>query len=267
MDQQTATQINEAITEPAPVIGFPVTNEVQLLRGVYDPATNTWHDRAIVKEMTGADEEYLANLEARKKDLSFTDYIDALFARTVQSIGTLDASQHANAIDKLILADRDLLFLGIVKATHGKTRELRNLICPHCEAKNDVMIDLDEDFPSRTVEGFDPKETRSVQLRRGVVDVRLPNGEDIRATSKASNNAEFQSILIARCVVLDSDDATPFEDKLEWSKQLNVGDRNKLGDAILGIEIGPDLGGVKAHCSECSEEMNIPINWVGLLLS
>jgi hypothetical protein len=264
--QTVADTINSAATDPVPAMPVPLSNQVKLLRGLgkkQPDGSDEWYDVAEVRELTGADEEYLAALE-KKEGLTYTDYMTALLSRAVVNIGPLVVDRMPGLLNKLVLADRDMLFLGVVRATYGTTRDIQ-VVCPKCQALQDVVIDLDEDFPI-TYPDFDLRDTIKVNTRKGVVQLRLPTGEDtVLAQKNAKDDAQLNTAMLARCAVWDEGEAPV--DPLQWARELNVGDRRKLVNALLEVEVGPKLEGVETQCAECGKDMPILLDWVSLLLS
>jgi len=128
---------------PAPTMPQPPDTVVTLIRGI--SLGDTWLDTAVVREMTGADEEFLANMET-KTNANYADYVLALLKRTTVSIGSLNIKENPDILNELIIGDRDLLFLNVIKATYGNDREFK-VICPHCQKSNDLLVDLSADFP------------------------------------------------------------------------------------------------------------------------
>lgn len=263
-----AETINNVAADPAPSMPTPLSTSIKLLRGLgekHEDGTEVWHDVAEVRELTGADEEWLAALES-KPGLTYTEYMNALLDRAVVRIGTLVVADLPGIMNKLILPDRDMLFLGVVRATYGVQRDVRAL-CPHCGASNDISIDLDEDFPVKKAP-FDLRETIKVKLKNGTVQqLRLPNGADTVAAQKGTKtDAEINTVMLSRCAVFDDNEPA---DRMEWARGLNVGDRRKLINALLDLngKIGPDLEGVDTQCATCGEDMPISLDWVSLLLS
>lgn len=248
----TAETINTALQDPVPFIGEAPDTSVRLLRGF------SGNKDATVREMTGADEEFLATLEA-KSSMSYPEYVSSLLKRTVVSIGDVEVKKSPDIIDELIVGDRDILFLAVVKATYGKVRTY-HLTCPHCKQDTDLSIDIDEDFAVEGTEEDAAKEI-SVTLRNGkVVNFRHPNGADSKIIGKrAKNVAEQNTLMISRCLMLD----VPNKD--EWARNLNIGDRTKIIDAILAVKIGPKAGEVNDPCPSCGEQIILPLDWVSLL--
>ena len=145
-----AQSANTAIADPAPFIDYPPATDVQLLRGLFNEESGEWETTAIVRELTGEDEEALATFDS-KEDITYGEYLVHLLQRAVVSIGSQEVNKNKDIIDKLLIGDRDVLFLAIVRATYGKGREVQ-LGCGNCGGSNDVVIDLDEDFKMEKVD-------------------------------------------------------------------------------------------------------------------
>lgn len=254
-----ANQVNAALEDPPPEMGAAPQPVVDLTIGI--EVAGEWATTAIVRELTGEDEEHLAAFES-KKDLLYAEYMSEVLKLAVVSIGDTLVKKNPSIIQQLTLADRDTLYLGIVKATYGSTRELRTS-CPACKADNDILISLEEDFPIKKPD-FVPQEGIEVTTHKSSYRLRLPTGDDMINVQKATNSvAEFNTHVLANCVIFDG---KPPKDKIAWAKKLNVGERKKLIDTLLSIEVGPDMKGVNAQCAACKEEIPLVFDWVSLLL-
>lgn len=261
--QSDATAINDALRDPVPTLRESESLMVSLQRGLIDPVSGIWQTEAEVREMTGADEEYMAGIDA-KSTITYSEYMAALLKKTVIRIGTISITDNPGMIDNLSFGDRDILFLGIIKATYGSTKEFR-VACPHCSKENDVCMDLDEDFPIQkpTVDLHEPI---TIKLRNGKqVKMRIPTISDTAyVVKKAQNSSSQNTLMIAKCALWDGDQPADVEG---WAKNLNVADRNKMVKALLDIKAGPSIEAVNVPCAHCSEEMTIGIDWISLLLS
>lgn len=270
-DQSTADTINEAISDdPAPSMGDSPVLFTELFMGVSEPdpddpsgADRVWHTQAVLRELTGADEEYLAALE-KKKDITYGEYLTEMLACGTVSIGSVPVNS-PNVINQLCLPDRDLLFLALVRATYGETREI-HYNCPHCGASNDVTLELESDFPI-TQPSFSMKDGITVATTKGDIILRVPVGFDIEhVQDESKTSAEVNTEMIARCRVNWEDDLVTEEDAIAWARGLGMRDRRSLSEALLSIEAGPKMGEVKAPCASCGEDMPILLDWASLLL-
>jgi hypothetical protein len=262
--QDDADIINEAMQETIPEVTAPHNDGVPLIRGLRQEVDGEykWHTTAVVRELTGADEEYLAGVSNRK-DVTYSEYMTAILASAVISIGDIEIDKRASLIDKLILADRDVLYLAIVRSTYGRYRKF-SATCPSCKEKNEVSIDLENEFDF-IEPTFDVRHGLEVETSKGTITLRLPIGDDTNAIAKFSGNeAALNTLMLSRCAVFpDGEEPT---NKEEWARGLNIADRRALTQALLDLEIGPQIGEVDARCAYCEKDLPISMDWVSLLL-
>ena len=252
-----ASNLDTALADPVPQIAAPPNPVVELYVGIAD-SNGDWQKTAIVRELTGADEEALASFDA-KANVGYAEYMSLLLRRAVVSIGDINVKNEPSVIDKLIIGDRDKLFMAIIEATYGTIREYQ-VDCTSCGQSNDVFVDT-ATFPEKPLkEGVGPKVTTS--LKDGtVVEFRLPNGADsLEATKVAKTPAEQNTFLLARCVTNVSGNTSI------WAKELGMADRSKLIKTLLDAQPGPEIGEVNAQCAECNSDFTIMLDWASLLL-
>lgn len=255
----TDTEINSIdhmLQDPPPEMGTPPDTTVELIYGL--PGIGGRQRIAVVREMTGEDEEYMASLGERT-ELTYSEYLSQLLRRTVVSIGDVDVQKTPAALDELIVGDRDLLFLGMVKATYGATREF-TVICRSCEEENSLVIDIDKDFPVEGNKDVAEKPV-TVKLRNGkTVTLRIPTSEDSRIVSKRGKTvAEQNTLMLSRTVDID------VADPEAWARSLGVADRKALVDALMTMKVGPKVEEVNDPCAHCGETISVMLDWVSLL--
>jgi hypothetical protein len=242
--------------DPIPQMGLPGDTVVDLIYGL--PGISGRETKAVVREMTGEDEEFMAALGERS-DLPYPEYLSHLLKRVVLSIGEVDTQKNPSAIDSLIVGDRDLLFLGLIKATYGATRKF-TVTCRSCSNDTDLVIDIDNDFPVQgdlTV----MEKPLEVTLRDGsTIVLRLPTAEDSRFVSKRGKTvSEQNTLMLSRCA------QTSQLDPEAWARALNIGDRRALIDALVEHKVGPQVEEVNDPCPHCGETISVVLDWVSLL--
>jgi hypothetical protein len=258
--QAQASVANEAIQDPAPRMNPAPVTSVSLMRGVQ--VDGEWLSDATIRELNGEDEETIASL-TNKEGLVYSDYMSALLKRAVLSIGNINVAQNPNVIEDLMIGDRDLLFVGAMKATYGRFREME-VTCGNCDSSNFVTLNLDEDFKfERPKKDF--TKPIEVELRNGaVINVSYPTGGDSGfVAKKAKTVAEQNTLMIARCCDLGDDLSS--QEKEQWARSLGVSDRNKLVRALTSNPPGPKMEEVKTQCAKCQEDLIILMDWVSLL--
>lgn len=229
--------------------GFPDTT-VELPAGLFNPITGDLVREAEVRELNGADEEALAKIKNEGKALM------AMIDRGVVKLGGEPATP--TLLDMLLIGDRDMLLLGIRKATFGDEIELK-LSCPHCQTDQDAKLSITDDIPVRRHDDPSQRELR-VETRQGTVDLELPTGTVQKKLIAAEGKtlAEMNTILLAACVrsvngapVLGGDNAV---------RRFGIADRTKLINAIADASVGPRLEEVKRTCTGCEREFDLPLS-------
>ncbi len=229
-------QVKSILTDvgEAPEISAPTNCVVDL------PSGGT----ALVKELTGADEEALAKINRITHTAKF---MATLLERGVEQIN--DEPVTAQALKNLVLGDREALILAIRVATFGKIIEFKDYICTgeNCGEKLDVEVDIST-IPSVPVvsEPFD------VELwKGGSVEVRLPNGHDQEAIFDPKKTpAEQNTALLSRCIKgLAEKDV----------RKLGVKDRRKILDEIVKRTGGPEYDKVTFTHELCGTEVPVVI--------
>jgi hypothetical protein len=134
-----------------------------------------------------------------------------------------------------------------------------------CGEKNDIVVNLDEDFPIQETD-IDLRSPIPVKLRNGkVINLRLPTGADsVHVSKKAGNSAVQNTLMLARCALVNHEDLKGHSPE-EWAKSLNMADRAKLIKALLDIKVGPKMEEVNVQCAHCGVELPISLNWMSLL--
>jgi len=256
--------INSAIADPAPEMSPSLDTSVELFRGVYDADSSTWYQTAVVRELTGADEEALSSLQ-NKKGTTFFEYMSAVLSHSLVSVGPHSPKSQPHLVNKLILPDRELLFLATVRVTYGTERQM-NVRCPKCGGLNDVVINLDDDIPIVRPD-LDFKEPIEVKLTKGKsIRVRMPNGEDTTESQKdTKTDAEVATRLLARLAIFD--DGHEPADRLAWSKSLSIADRRLIAQTLVNLEAGPKMEEVETQCAHCESVLPVALDWVSLLFS
>lgn len=258
--EQQSDALNKALEEEVPKIKESPNPIVELIRGVHNAETGMWETTALVRELNGFDEEAIASLNSRK--VLFPELLSFILKRAVLKIGNVEIKDNQNVIDHLIVGDRDLLFLGVIRATYGDNREYTTT-CQHCGEANDVIVGMDELTKLKDVEG-DGREPFKTTLSNGVeVSMRLPNGSDsLHVTKKAKTIAEQNTMMLSRCVVGMKGVNTE-----DWAKNLNLKDRSTLINALVENQPGPKVGEVDAQCASCGENLNVMVDWASLLFN
>lgn len=251
-----ASALNKALEDPVPRIAPSPNTVVDLYVGVKND-DGEYQKTAIIRELTGEDEEALASLEA-KAGMNYSEYMAFLLRRAVESIGNISVAENKNIVDNLIIGDRDKLFMAIVEATYGNMREYQ-VTCSACGESNDVFVDI-RTFPEKPLKKGTTDTIKATLKDGSSIELRLPtNADSLYMTKNAKTTAEQNTLMLSRCAV------GVIGDPVRWAKSLNMGDRSSLIKTLLESQPGPEIGEVNAQCSVCNETFVMMLDWVSLL--
>lgn len=210
---------------------------------------------AEVRELNGMDEEAVSKAGSAGKALA------AMLQRGVISIGTSPVNK--DDLDQLLSGDRDALLIGIRRVTFGDTIDFE-FPCPHCKTELDIVVDLLEDIPVKTMD--DPINDRTfdyVSKKHGVIVVSLPTGAVQKKLVENSDktSSELNTILLGGCIK-----SVNGEPAIGATTALTLGmaDREALLGEILTRNPGPRLGEVKTTCEACGEDIPLPLSLADL---
>lgn len=267
--EQKVAVVNTAFAEatrPAePEIREPEDGSVRLTWGFEEPDGER-HTYALVRELTGADEEAISRIK-KGGDLYFAQVEDVILKRAVESIGDIPIKGNplaAQVLSSLLMGDRGMLLAAVLKATYGNTKEYEELPCPHCGEKSDIEVDIDAITKVSPMIGDRPEVV--VPLRKGgELTLRFPTGEDQMAVLSAKEGAteeEQNTLMIARCIT------TPgIMNKTQYALQLGAFDRKKIVAAMVRNAPALSFEGVSVPCPHCSETIPFVFGWADLLFN
>lgn len=239
-----------------PLMEQPTDPWLTLPRGLR--VGDRWDTQAMVRELTGVDEE---NLNRYRKDRALL--LDAVLAFGVESIGpnrltdqTFD--QRTSLLRQLLIGEREQLFLAVARATFGNEKEL-TYVCTTCGEDNDITISLEDHIVLPTME--DPhQETYTFTTTGGeVISYRPVTGTDqfdINARSKGLSDAEQNTLLFSE--IIDTVDGRPVVDKRAVVRNLGMRDRAKFLKEILERQVSPKMD-FNTECSMCEASTELPL--------
>ena len=259
-----AAAFNKAGQPEMPLIEVPNPGVATLSYGV--EINGERRKLVTVRELNGSDEEALARLDPTKGDQYYVLLMDLIIKRATESIGGVEPS--AADLGQLLMGDRDIIFLEIVLATTGETKEYEDVVCPECGDifSADVAIRGVVDI-HRLEEEDDP--FTDVVLRDGTtIHLRFPTGEDQMALFQGKeagkkNVSERNTLLIGRCI--DTVDGKEMRNAVDYARNLGMADRRTLIEA-LGKGPRVEFKEVEVPCPECSIELPFKLSWADLLL-
>lgn len=265
-DPESLDRMNAALADMSPTpptIRSPETGDITLLYGLKNEAGDI-QKVARVRELRGDDEEALSKVDRRRDDY-YVLVEDLIIKRATESIGDIDVQKKPAGLGKLLMADKSMLFMQIMYATYGTTKEFEEVPCEACTALNDISIDIEGIIKITPL--TDPEDpTILVKMRSGKKALfRYPLVEDQMAVyqQKASGtDAERNTLMIGRCII--SVDGEPVQNRSLFSTKMSMADRHT---AVLALQNGPGVTFKEASvpCTSCSVDIPIAFGWASLL--
>ena len=253
-----------AIVGESPIMEQPPDGSVTLFRGLVHGMS--WHTDAEVSELTGEDEEVIARSMAANDSWGF---VNAILLQGVKRVGPLvltdlPTAERVGTIDRLLIGEKELLFLNVLRVTYGDTRTVTT-VCPSCQETNEVDFSISEDVPIRILE--DPQRpSYTFTLKDGTtLEYRLVTGDDQTEATKrrGATIAEQNTITLSRCIVTHM--GMPLVDPMVFARRMSAADRRKLLDEISSKQPGPHFEEVKLPCAACGVMSSFLPSWADLL--
>lgn len=229
---------------------------VRLPRGVY--VEGKWEGEAEIRELTGTDEEALARFKEAP------DLFNAVVVYGTARIGPVDLvgkpfGERDSILGKLLIGEREQLFLNVARVTYGDTREFEER-CPQCTTELSTTLIISEDIQIKEMET--PFQVdRSFTTKKGQkISYRLVTGNDqkLLVSKRGATPAEHNTILLTECIM--QVDGQPVVDQEAFAKNLSMGDRRDLLTAMIEEQPSPDLT-VEIPCPSCGFVLTLALGW------
>lgn len=211
-----------------------------------------------VRELTGADEEFLARYK------NPVDFFDGVLAVGVERIGTTNLQElpldaRMGILGGLLVGEREQLFLHICEATFGDVRTM-GFVCNACGESSEVDLVISKDFNIPMMESPDQMTYEFTTSKGKKLTYRLAIGEDQREilSKKGLTSPEIDTETLCRCLV--GEDGHPPVDPRALAQSLSVRDRKSLLDEMNAKQPVPDMG-VIFSCPACHAEVTVNVEW------
>jgi hypothetical protein len=248
------------VPAPAPAESL-AERRLQLPGGVVG-ADGRCHQMVRVRELTGADEEVLAE----KTGAGGARLVTRFLARVIVEIEGLARRIDEDLVSDMLVGDRDYLLLRLRQIDLGDHVH-QVMRCPSsaCGKKVDVDFLVSEIEVTRATEVLP---SYRVQLGEGAAArsavVRLPTGRDQEAVAPlaATNPAAANTRLFSRVVLRWSEGGSLDEDA---ARALPLRHRSDLAAFLERTSPGPDLH-LDLHCPWCGGDMGHRFDLDGFFL-
>ncbi len=258
--KEALSAVDKAVKSPLPDPELPPDDRVELPGGFVHKGKLIRH--AIVRELTGEDEETLAR--AIRNPNPFHFYGTLLRCGTAR-LGELSPEESQQVLPDLLMGDCDEIILGIRAATYGDDVEVLGWTCPACARKIDKLeFSLTED-----VKRVKLKDTADASF-----DMKLRKG--------ASAKARLASLTTMMAVHEMPDLLTPQRDDILLSKavdtytdaqgqshiialapsvvrKMSPPDRRKVLAELSKRQPGPRYNEITFKHDECGEEVTLAL--------
>lgn len=244
----------QAMAGEQPTIDPAPDTRVSLVRGLW--ISGRFQKDAQVRELTGEDEEQISKTDP-------SNFLDTVVALGVESIGEqslvgMSLPDRQGFLRGLLIGEREVLYLAIIKATFGNTRTME-FKCPWCETEQEVDFYIDTDFvPKKT----SVEEAYSYTTRKGDrLTIRLATGMDQQYVleSKTSNMGAQNTMILSRCITHVNDGLIP--DPQGYARKLGLSDRQAVLGLIIDNQPSIDLSEIETKCASCEREVPIQVGW------
>ena len=254
--QEQLTQAKEVIVGDVPTIADVPETMLTLPRGI--PINGKWHARCEVRELNGVDEEVLAKV--RKPEETF----DTMLVRGVVRIGELDLSkmdgESRGWLGKLLIGERELLFLAIAKATYGDERKYE-VTCRNCGLELTLKLNISEDFKAKEVPDIRDRTFTYTTSKGDRLNYRLATGDDQAEVMRkdGASVAEMNTILLSSCITEVNDGVVI--DPVNYARSLPMRDRQAILAEMIAHQPNVDLT-ITYPCEGCGEGQQINFGWL-----
>jgi len=245
--------IQEVLAEKPQEVEVRITSPSETLvtlPGGYITSAGEVTTEAEVRELNGRDEEEISRASTLGKALL------TILKRGTVRIGNEHVTE--SMLDNLLSGDRDMLLLGIFRATFGNIAHLSGY-CGSCAESKDVDVELDKDIKVKVL--ADPINGRRfiVEGKKTEYTVELPTGITQKELMLSADKtiAELNTLLLEQTVTRIGD--TPVASKIQV-QNLGLTDRRKIVDEINKRACGPQFEDLTLECPDCEGEVQVPIS-------
>jgi hypothetical protein len=228
----------------------PPSDTVVTLPGGYITSAGEVTTEAEVRELNGRDEEEISKATTLGKAL-----ITILKRGTVR-VGNEPVTD--TMLDNLLSGDRDMLLLGIFKATFGNIAHLGGY-CGSCAEAKDVDIEIDKDIQIKVL--TDPVNDRTFVVKGKSLEytVTLPTGMTQKELMLSADKtvAELNTLLLEQTIIKIGE--APVVSKIQV-QNLGLTDRRKIVEEINKRICGPQFNDLTLGCPDCEGEVQVPIS-------
>ena len=210
-----------------------------------------------VREMTGREEDILANRKAKSHMNKFSEIIAACCTLTTASEDSATRPSLGLTIpvaNALTQGDRMFAFLKIRQVSYGNSYKFQ-FTCDTCNNKNTFEVDLNtiesKEMPSPDVRHYDC----TLPSCGDVLTFKISTGEEeIKMFKMLESNPSSEPTinLASRLLKVNGETVSP----ISYLKQLSVRDRQYYRDEVEKVEGGVETS-LSVECGSCGSSFNL----------
>jgi hypothetical protein len=226
----------------------------------YQDREGNWHRYADIREMTGRDEEALADPRNRN---NAAKAMTKFLASCVTKIGSISPVTE-EIIRDMSIGDRDFLMVKIRQLSFGNKVKIDST-CPNCSAKLGLTVNLDElEIKNPIGEDEEPTLTHTISLPKGVeIEGRLYKEAVIRTLTGADLEFVLQDkyrqnpvLMVSATILKNLVSIGPKRTfTMEDVRNLSSADRRAIGEQAGKKMPALDME-VHITCSVCNHEFS-----------
>lgn len=255
-EEQLAKAKDVVVGDVPTILDAPDTM-ITLPRGI--PQDGKWHARCEVRELTGVDEEVIAKV--RKPEETFDTVLSCGVVRVGElDLARMDSGASRGLLNKLLIGERETLFLAIAKATYGDDRQYE-VKCRNCETELTLKVKLSEDFRPKDVPDIRDQFFSYTTTKGQVISYRLVTGDDQMEVLRkpGASIAEMNTILLSNCIT--EVDGTFVVDPAMFARSLSMRDRGAILAGMVAHQPTVSLT-IEFPCDSCGEGQQVNFSWL-----
>lgn len=253
--EQSLRDAKQMIAGSTPLMGAIPDSRVVLARGLHQ--NGIWETEAIVRELTGQDEENLSRFTETDS------FLDAVIVYGTERVGSIhltdkDFSDRQGLLRGLLVGERSQLFLAICRVSFGDVKTL-SYTCGTCNQESDVDITLSTDIKIPEMKNPQQSTYEYLTTKGESIEFTLVTGwEQYEVAQRKLGMAEQNTLLLSKLIT--SVGNQPVVDPLSYARNLSMRDRRAMIEELIAHQPNPDTE-LKVQCANCEATIDLSLTW------
>lgn len=204
------------------------------------PITLPTGSQAVIREMTGTEEEILTNQRLIRNG----DGINQVLKNCLVSIGENEAPNMRDVLD-LLAGDRLFLLLKLRQVSLGDTLDIESQ-CTNPTCRQKIAVEVDLNGVEHTTYSLEREFTTTLPRSQKSVTFTHLDGHKEKRLAALKEAGPTEAMLIR---IKDIDGKPPSKKVM---REMSLADRNALRKAMQEVDAGPDTR-VELECDACGQ--------------